>query len=197
MTLTLYGPKGTRTIRVLWFAEETGLTLDHRPEHPKGETVADLNPLKQVPVLIDGDAVITDSVTILGWLSDREGKLTYPHTTPERARLDARIRFVVGDMEAPVWLWQKRKLFAPEGTEPDPALLDDLRADYARAERNLNLLMGGMDYLAGDDFTIADIVAGHVGGWGRSIGFEPETPEFAAYVDRMQSRDALARARAR
>lgn len=198
MTLTIYGNPKSRTIRPMWFCEEVGLDYELKTEHPHGDVISGLNPLKQVPVLVDGDTVITDSVTILHWLADREGKLTYPHTTPERARLESRINFVLGDMEAPLWLWFRRRMFARARGEPEPSqqLFDELRRDFAAAEERFVRLIGAMEFLAGDTFTIADIVAGHVGDWGKRTGFEPQTPEFGAYVERVAGRPALAAARA-
>ena len=71
MTLTVTGPVRSRTFRVLWLLEELGLDYEHRIEMPHSEAVNALNPLRQVPVLQDGDTVLTVSLAILNYLADQ------------------------------------------------------------------------------------------------------------------------------
>ena len=114
MTLKIVGATRSRTLRVLWLAEELGVDYEHLPEMPRSETVTKLNPLGQIPVLIDGDIVIPDSLAILHYLADRAGRLTYPAGTPERAIMDARINFVLSELEAPLWMAARHSFVLPE-----------------------------------------------------------------------------------
>lgn len=190
MSLTLYGPIASRALRPLWYAAETGVDLIHIAERPHSDAVRALNPLGQVPVLVDGDTVISDSVVILHWLSDKSGALTFPPGTPERAALDARLAFLVADLEAPLWAWYRRAIILKEDDLPE-RLEADARDAFARAAKGVVRLMQGREYLAGETFTIADIVAGHIGGWAARFGFAPDVPDFGDYISRLQARPAL------
>ena len=76
--LTVIGPKGGRTFRVLWALEELEQEYDHLVAMPRSEGVFAVNPLGQAPALRDGDKVLTDSLAILHYLADSAGDLTYP-----------------------------------------------------------------------------------------------------------------------
>ena len=196
MTPKLYATPTSRGIRALWYAEETGMDLDYQPERPHSDVVRKLNPLGTIPVLEHGDVCLTDSTIILSYLADLHGALTFAQGTSQRQDLDTRLLFLATDLEAPLWLFYRRTIRGPEDQASD-SLKDAMRWDYARAEASLVKLMDGAPFMMGDDFTIADIIAGHIGGWGTRAGFTPETAEFGDYVERMQARPALAAARAR
>lgn len=192
--LKVTGPVGTRTFRVLWLLEELGLDYEHSVERPWSDAVRALNPLGQVPILQDGDVVLTDSLAIMHYLADRAGKLTHPGGTAERAHMDARINFVLTEMEAPLWVTSKHKYVLPEDLRR-PEALPAAREEFFRAEEKFARLLGPHPFIAGDDFTVADIVAGHVASWALSAKFGHRTREMADYFARMSARPAWTRAR--
>ena len=192
----LYGNPFSRAVRPLWYAEEVGLDLELIKERPQSDLVRTLSPLGQIPVLQDGDLILRDSIVILNYLADKTGQLTFAAGSPDRLELDSRLAFLVTDLEAPLWLWYRRSV-ATGDLDTAHDLKVQMRDDYARGEKRLLRLMGGSAYLMGDGFTIADIVAGHIGGWASKVGFEPETTQFAEYIERVTNRPALAAARAR
>lgn len=195
MTLKIIGATRSRTFRVLWLAEELGLDYQHVAEMPRSETVTKLNPLGQIPVLTDGDIVIPDSLAILHYLADRAGLFTHPAGTPERARMDARINFVLTELEAPLWLAARHSFILP----PDrrhPEIKAWLKDDFRDAGEKFITLLGDAEYFAGDDFTIADIVAAHTIGWAITAKFEP-SDALKTYLRRMTDRPAWARAQER
>lgn len=191
--LKIVGGVRSRAFRVLWLAEELGLEYDHVPDAPWSETVRKLNPLGQVPVLIDGDVVLPDSLAILHYLADRAGRFTYPAGTPERGLLDARINFVLTEMEAPLWMASRHSFVLPEDRR-HPEIKPWLKDDFRDAGRKFDILLGEGDYFAGDRFTIADIMAAHVIGWSITAKFEP-SDSLKAYMRRMSERPAWERAR--
>jgi glutathione S-transferase len=192
--LTIIGPVQSRTFRVLWALEELGLPYEHQSERPWSEAVRELNPLGQVPILRDGDTVLTDSLAIMHYLADREGKLTFPAGTPERAHLDARINFLLTEMEAPLWLASRHSYVLPEDKR-HPEVIPVARADFALAEEKFVRLLGRQPFIAGDVFTIADIVAGHIAGWAVGAKFGHQTRALADYFARMKARPAWSKAR--
>ena len=83
--LTVVGTPPSRTFRVLWALEEMGLDYTRQADHAQSDPVFALNPLGQIPILKDGDQVLTDSLAILHYLADRNGQLTYAPGTTDRA----------------------------------------------------------------------------------------------------------------
>lgn len=192
--LTLYGTKASRALRVIWALEELGLEYRLNEARPRSPEVVALNPLGQVPVLTDGDAVLTDSLAMLYYLSDRAGALTYPPGTPERARMDARINFVLTEMEAPIWLMSRHRFVLPEDQRA-PGMREVAEPDFARGAARFATLIGDDEFFGGDRFTIADIMAAHTIGWAR-VAKMPVDGAAAAYLERMTARDGFRRAAA-
>ena len=193
MTLTLIGPKGGRTFRVIWGLEELALSYEHIVARPHSEGMYNVNPLGQAPALKDGDAVLTDSLAILNYLADRAGRLSYPTGTVERARMEARINFVLTEMEAPLWLMARHGFVLPED-QRIPGMRAVAEADFARAEPKFAKLLGDAEFFGGDRFTLADIFAADVARWARQAKLTLGSPAFAAYADRIAARPGWARA---
>lgn len=66
---------------------------------PKGEQFSDefakINPLKKIPVLVDGDLVVTESRAILAYLvnSRKPNDPLYPSDAKKRAIIDSRLYY--------------------------------------------------------------------------------------------------------
>ena len=195
MTLTLIGPKGGRTFRVLWTLEELGLEYTHEVANPHSEGVYTVNPLGQIPALRDGEAVLTDSLAIMNYLADRAGRLTHPPGTLERALVEARINFVLTEMEAPIWLMARHGFVLPKDQRA-PGMRAVAEADFARAEVKFHTLIGEDDYFAGDVFSLADIFAADMVRWARGAKVAVTSDRLAAHADRMAAREGWKRAMA-
>jgi len=193
MTLTVIGPRWTRTSRVLWCLEELGLDYEHEDHPPHSPPVKALNTLNQVPILKDGDAVLTDSVAILNYLADRAGALTYPSGSVARAIMDARIMFLVAELEVPLWMTNRHSYVLPEDMRK-PEIFPVLETDFGLAEKKFTRLLGDADYFGGENFTIADIVATAILEWGDgAVGLTRDSAK--TYLERMQARPAFSRSK--
>lgn len=193
MTLKIIGATRSRAFRVLWLAEELGLDYEHVNEPPRTDLVNSLNPLGQVPVITDGDLVLTDSLAILHYLADKAGRFTHPAGTAARAIMDARINFVLTEMEAPLWLAARHSFILPEDRR-HPEIKPWLKDDFTDAGARFQRLLGDGTYFAGDEFTLADIIAAHTIGWAIIAKFEP-SPDLKSYLRAMSDRPAWERAR--
>ena len=193
MTITVIGTAKTRGLRPLWVLEEIGLAYDQEAEFPRSDRAFELNPLGTVPILLDGDIKITDSIAMLYYLSDKTGQLTFPAGTQERADLDARINFLTTDLEAPLWVKAKHSFVLPEEDRVIEAKAP-AQAEFHRAEARFATLLGDSEFLVGDRFTIADIVAGHLARWATNDGTGIENPIYAAYFERLKTRPSWQRA---
>src|SRR3546814_2080662 len=74
--MKLYGTPPTRVRRAIWLLNELGLEYEHCPvDLMQGEAqrpaFLDLNPAAKVPVLVDGDVVLTESAAIQLYLAEK------------------------------------------------------------------------------------------------------------------------------
>lgn len=191
--LTVIGPKGGRVFRVIWALEELGLDYRHEIARPHSEGMFAVNPLGQAPALRDGEAVLTDSLAIMHYLADRAGRLTFPPGTAERAKMDARINFVLTEMEAPLWLMARHGFVLPEDARI-PGMRAVAEADFARAEAKFETLLGDDAFFGGDVFSLADMFAADLARWARQAKILLTSDVFAAHADRMAARPAWVRA---
>ena len=187
--LKVIGATGTRTRRVLWALEEIGLDYEHDPAPPRSDAVTRLNPSGKVPVLIDGDLLVTDSIAILHYLADMHGQLTFPAGTPERAQQDAFTFRIVDEIEGPLWMAARHSFVLPEEMRL-PAIKDSLKWEFSESLRRLGADLGDGPFLMGETMTVADIVLAHCGGWAEAAGFPVDESHMTAFLERMWARPA-------
>ena len=190
--LTVVGTTPSRTFRVFWALEELGLPYERLTEHAQSQAVFALNPLGQIPILKDDKTILTDSLAILHYLADRHGGLTYPAGSVERSRMDARINFLLTELEAPIWLMARHGFVLPKERR-HPGLRPMCEADFAYGEAKFAKLLGDAAFFAGDTLTLADIIAGQIASWARAAKITLQTTT-AEYLSRMEDRSAWQRA---
>jgi glutathione S-transferase len=71
--------------------DETMVPVDLMAGEHHGEKFVALNPNRLVPVLEDGDFVLTESSAILKYLADKVGSPLYPKDLEQRARVNERM----------------------------------------------------------------------------------------------------------
>jgi glutathione S-transferase len=171
--------------------EELGQPYEHRPEPPRSEAVRALNASGKIPVLLEGEAVLTDSTAILTYLADKHGQMTHPAGTIPRARQDAMTFRILDEIESALWTAARHSFVLPEDKRV-PQVKDSLKWEYANSiERLMDELPA--DYLAGPEPTVPDILLAHCGGWAKAAGFPAQEPRFAEYLRRMRARPAFRR----
>ena len=97
---TLIGSIKTRAVRVAWVLEELGLDYTYVATPPRSEPVKKHYDPGKIPVLLDGDTAIPDSVAIMTYLADKHGGLTFPAGTVERAIQDGHTQFICEEMDS-------------------------------------------------------------------------------------------------
>lgn len=192
---TVVGHLRSRTFRLVWALEELGQPYELQSATPQSTEIRAVNPFGKIPALIDEDTTLTDSVAILTYLSDKHGALTHPAGTLDRARQDAVTFAILDELDAPVWSYAKHSFAMPEKRRV-PAVKDSLKWEFSRGAANLISRLGDGPHLMGETFTIPDILATHIGNWATKAGF-PIDGAYAAYLDRMRTRQAYLRADAR
>ncbi len=135
--MKLYGFGPTRSLRALWSLRELGVHFDFEVvnlvagEHQRPEFLR-LNPAGKVPVLVDGDLVITESAAIVLYLAEKypEKKLL-PADLRTRAQVYRWVMFAMTELEPPLWRITRHTALLPE----DKRLPQDValaREDFAR-----------------------------------------------------------------
>jgi glutathione S-transferase len=190
----LVGNRATRAFRPLWLLEELGVPYEHIAAGPRSPEVLAFSPLGKVPVLVDGDHVVADSMAILTYLADKHGAFTHPAGTPERGRQDAWTFRLLDEVDSVLWTAARHTFVLPEDQRV-PAVKESLKAEFAI---NLDRIASELtsDYLMGDEPTVPDFLLAHCLGWARNAKF-PDAPEvLIEYLRRLRDRPAFQRAAA-
>ena len=191
---TVIGSISSRSLRVLWMLEELGLAYEHVAAPPRSADVVAVNPAGKVPVLVADGTPITDSTAILSFLADRHGQMTFAAGTLERARQDSVTQFLLDEFDAALWMAARHSFILPKELRQS-AIKDSLKWEFSRSQKTLVRRMAGGPYLLGETMTVPDIILTHCGIWADVAGFPITEQRLAVYLDRMQSRPALERAR--
>ena len=188
---TVVGSVKTRSARVLWLLEELGQPYTSLPAGPQSDLAFAHNPAGKVPVLIDGDASITDSTAILTYLADKHGAFTAPAGSLARARQDSMTQFLLDEFDACLWTAARHSFVLPEAMRL-PAIKDSLRWEYSRSLQRLADRLAS-PFLMGEDMTVPDIIATHCLGWGAAARIGTPEGDLADYLARMRARPAYQR----
>jgi glutathione S-transferase len=152
----------TRDLRVLWALEEMGLPyevvgIDHPNHDLDSPSYRALNPFGQIPAIDDDGVVVTESGAILLYLARKSGKLL-PRDLAGEAQVLRWTVAALSSIEVPVLSLWFVNLCGGKGTKPSEALRDwaDMRL------KQLDGWLAGREFIATDDFTVADILMTHV-----------------------------------
>ena len=193
--LKLYHHPYSRAAGVVWTLEEVGepyelVFTDIMKGAQKADDVVALNPMGKVPLLVDGDAVVTESAAIALYLADRyaSGRLAPKLDDPRRGTYFRWTLFAPSVIEpgsmAKAGGWQYK---------PGQAGWGDYEAILAAIEQALRT----GPFLLGEMFSIADVVFGGTLRFMTRFGMMTATPAVAAYIARLDARPALQRSDAK
>ncbi len=108
-----------------------------------------------MPVVVDGDEVVTDSPVIIEWL---EARVPDPPLFPRGPARGAEVRTFI-DWFNLVWKRPPNLIAAElEKPQPDPARIAELSEQMRAALPRFEALLSGRDYLFGE-FGAADLIA--------------------------------------
>lgn len=200
--LILHGMGSPNVRKVLIMLEELGLDYELRhvavfaQEQFTPEFLA-LNPLGKVPVLEDPrlGQPLAESGAILLWLAERQGRFL-PTSQPQRAEVIQWLMVQmanVGPMLGQVNHFDLAQTEAPQ---------DYAKARYRAAAANLYRLLDerlqAREWIAGGDYSIADMATQPWAHYVERHGFDPaDYPALVAWRQRIEARPAVQRALAR
>ncbi len=200
MLQVLGRPNSINVRKVLWLADELDLELTLEPWGAGVRPTSDpdflaLNPNGLVPVLIDHGFVLWESNTICRYLATREEREDLlPGAPRERAIVEQWMDWQAGELNN-AWRYAFMHL-----VRQSPAFADARAAEASAAQwhRHMAMLDAQLErtgaYVAGPDFTLADIVLGLATcRWMMTPLQRPALPAVAAYLERLRERAAFLR----
>jgi len=195
MSLVLYHHPYSRARTVVWMLEEVGISYELRftdlfaGAHKTPELLA-LNPMGKLPILTDGEQVVTEVAAIGLYLADRYalGRLAPEPSDPKRGTYLRWALFAPSVIE-PGLLAQK------SGWEFKPSQAGWGTPEAMRTA--IEAAIADRDYLLGDTFSMADVIFGGTLRYMLRVNLLEPSPRIAAYGERLAARPALQRAEAR
>ena len=175
----VYGRIQSRAARVVWLLEELGQDYELILASPHDPRVLALNGSGKIPVLQDGDTVISDSSAIMTYLADKHGAFTYPAGTPERAEQDSIFHALIEEFDAALWLASRHRFVLPEDKRI-PQVIEVAKFEFDRSFQRMGQRFKG-PFLQGNQMTIADILCIHCMSWAKSADFPMNSDVLKTY----------------
>ena len=197
MMLTLYGCYRSRASRPLWLLGEIGMGFTHvpviqayrLPDHTAPDAPLNsqsaaflaVNPIGQIPAMVEGDLVLTESLAICLHIARAHGGALGAQTLAEEA------------------LMENWALFAATAIEPHslPILMSQDAAEreaeavkLARGLARLEAHLTGRDWLL-DRFTVADLMVAECVRYGQAHPVMQSYPLVSDWLSRAQARPAF------
>src|SRR5579872_2354315 len=142
--LKIYGTSMSRTGRVLWAAEETGIKYEHVPTQiaeAKSPAHLKLNPNGHIPVIDDDGFVLFESMAINFYLAAKYGKAPlWPESIQDRALANQWSYWAMLEVE-PSLVVMLQNVFAPPDKKNPAAAAEaaaKLKAPLAVIEQHLS-----------------------------------------------------------
>ena len=203
--IEVYAYATPNSIKVPIALEELGLDYALHPVNvkqgeQKQESFLALNPNAKVPVLVQTDTATGDrlllgeSAAILVYLAERQGRLL-PAAGNARARVFEQLFFHASAVSPS---FGNAGFFTKLAAEPQPLAQQRFSSEAKRVTKVLDGLLAERTYVAGDDYSIADIA--HFGWfWRRAFaGIELDAyPNLSRWYAIVEQRPAVQRAIAR
>jgi glutathione S-transferase len=195
MSIVLYHHPYSRAATVVWMLEEIGIDYELRfvdlfSGANKSKEIVALNPMGKLPILTDGEQVVTETAAIGLYLADRYalGRLAPSPDDPTRGT------------------YLRWSLFAPSVIEPGSIAkmqgwsAKPSQVGWGTHEAMLEAIESAVlnrDFLLGETFSMADLIFGGTLRYMLRFKMLDPSPSITAYVERLGARPALLRADAR
>lgn len=195
MAIVVHHHPFTRAAATVWMLEEVGVEYELRyvdvmaGQHKTPELLAK-NPMGKLPILEDGDVVVTESAAIGLYLADRyaSGRLAPALDDPARGT------------------YLRWSLFAPSVIEPGAMAkaagwaFKEGQAGWGSHDAMVAAMESAVsrgDFILGEQFSMADVIFGGTLRYMLQFGMLEARPAFTAYAERLAARPALQRSMAR
>lgn len=191
--MLLYEFTPTRSIRVRWTLQELGVDFESvtvnlaAGEHRHPEFLK-INPAGRVPVIVDGDFVLTESVAIVLYLAEKYlHKGLLPTDLKQRAQVNRWLLFAATELEQPLWRIARHTSLYPEHLRLT-AEVSIARQDFTDMAAVMEEHMQERMFIVGDTLTVADIVGAYTLDWANETQLLDDFPQLLGYMERMYAR---------
>lgn len=191
MKLYEFGP--TRSIRVRWTLQELNvpfeaITVDMFTGENRSPAFLKINPAGKLPVLIDGDLVLTESVAIVLYLAEKfPEKGLLPADSRERAQAYRWLLFTTTELEQPLWRIARHNNLYPKDKRL-PAEVELARADFAPMAEIMENHMRDRSFVVADRISVADFVLAYTLDWAKMAKLLDGFPRLNDYIEAMYAR---------
>ncbi len=199
--LTVHHLGRSQSERIVWLCEELG--IDYTLTHHVRDAVTSLSPpelkalhpLGAAPVIVDGDLVLAESGAIVDYIIAKHGggRLALAPAHPDFASYLYWLHFANGNLQA---VMGRNMILRRLDLPADNAIFESTRGRLARALSLVESRLGEATYLAGAEFSAADIMT--VFSLTTMRLFYPfdlsPYPNILAYLARIGAREAYRRA---
>ena len=199
--LKIFHAPGSRSLRVIWMAEEMGLDYELLAEtfgRPSPDFIA-ANPAGALPAIVDDGVVMSESVAIMQYLGARYGPTPLAPAAAD-ATFPAYLQYLIyGEASLSAFLNPLigTKFLAPDDQKAN-FTAGICRTIFGRRVGALAGRLGEHSYLAGEAFTAADISVSYALTLGETLGLDADYPaEIVNYWERMKARPAFRAAAAK
>ncbi len=192
--LQIFHSRRSRSFRIVWLAEEMGLSYEIKPEtlfSPSPECLA-VSPSGKLPAIRDGATTMIESVAIMIYLTQKYGPTSVAPLASDEHYADYLQFLVFGEasMAATLNPVLRTLLSAPDDQKQN-FTVDAAKAIFCLRVKDLEAQLLRSEYLAGN-FSAADISVGWSLGLGTVLGLDADYPPVVeAYFARLKSRPAL------
>jgi glutathione S-transferase len=187
-SLILYHHPFSRAATVLWMLEEIGQPyelrfVDLRAGEQRHPEFRKLNPMGKVPLLLDGDTIITEVAAIGLYLADRYALGTLAPRPDEAAR-------------GPYFRWSMFPSAVIEPAAMAKASSWEYRVgqagfgDFESMSNSIEVALEGGPWLLGDRFSMADVIFGSTIRYLQRFKMLEATSATTSYVERLSARPA-------
>ncbi|QLF69748.1 glutathione S-transferase family protein [Peteryoungia desertarenae] len=206
--LKIYGVYRSRATRILWLAEELGLSFelvaviqayrladpmaDGAPMNTRSPEFLAVNPMGSIPTIDDDGLILNESLAQTLYIAKKQGGPLAPADLSEEAKMLQWSLFAATSIETEAL---KISMAVNEGRLDSEAGQAEAKAVAHILSRPFGVLeqhFATHDYAVGDRFTVADINLGEIVRYAQA--YQPlfdAHPKTAAWLSRIQSRPAF------
>jgi glutathione S-transferase len=158
--LKLYGIPASQASRCLWALEELGVEYALERVRPYEDTqkpeLLELNPNGKVPVLLDGELVLWESLAINLYLAQKFGAPLWPEDAIDRAHALQWSVWVGGEVEPHLWSMRMHRELLP-ANERIEARATEAETKLRGALELLDRHLASSPWVVGTAFSVADL----------------------------------------
>ncbi len=206
--ITLYGVYRSRASRPLWLLAETGTPFAHvpviqsyrladaaaadAPLNTASPAFLAINPQGQIPALVEGDLILTESLAITLYLARKFGGPLGPANDAEAALMEQWALFAATAVEAPALEILYTQAAGGDKTAEGQATIAVNAEKLRRPLRRLQGHLAVHDWLVANRFTVADINTAECLRYAQGHPtLLAEFPSVKAWLERCQARPAF------